>query len=62
MMKDIRVCPECEKIADLRDMQYTKDYHGVDFRRVCYRCYKQIMNNKGYDGNPYKVTTEILDW
>ena len=58
--KDIRICPCCEKEVERSDMLYTRDCHGITFRLVCSKCYRQLMA-KGYDGEYYSEADECLD-
>ena len=60
MEKDIRVCPCCHNETERRDMNYTKDCHGIIFRLVCYKCYEKLME-KGYDGEFYSEADECID-
>ena len=59
--KDIRTCPICNKEVERNDMTFTKDYHGIPFRLVCYDCYDELME-KGYDGEYYTEADECLDY
>lgn len=57
---DIRICPECRNEVDRRDMNFTKDCHGIPFRLVCCKCYKRLMA-KGYDGEKYTDADEQIE-
>lgn len=58
---DARVCPECGKEFQYDDGMFTRDCHGIEFRFVCYECYKKIMEH-GYDGEYYDESDECLDY
>lgn len=58
--KDIRICPECQKEVERRNMCFTHDCHGITFRLVCFDCWKRIMA-KGYDGQYYDELDEQID-
>lgn len=58
--RDIRTCPVCRNEVDRRDMNFTKDCHGIPFRLVCYRCYERLME-KGYDGERYTDADEQIE-
>lgn len=57
---DLRICQCCEKEVERRDMEFTRDFHGITFRLVCYNCYNKLMA-KGYDGQYYSEADECLD-
>lgn len=59
--KDMRICPVCEREVERRDMDFTRDCHGIVYRLVCYECYEKLMA-KGYDGQFYTEEDECLDW
>ncbi len=48
--RDIRVCSVCNNEVDRKDMNFTRNCHGITSRLVCNRCYKKLMA-KGYDGD-----------
>lgn len=55
-----RTCPTCEKEVYADEMCFTKDCHGIPFRKVCHICYMKIME-KGYDGEYYTEADEQID-
>ncbi len=59
-LKDIRICPVCEKEVDRNDMNFTTDCHGIPFRLVCFDCYNRLME-KGYDGEYYDEADEQIE-
>ena len=63
IIEDIRMCPVCEREVDRRDMNFTRDCHGITFRLVCNDCYDRLMEN-GYDGEYYDELDECIepDW
>lgn len=54
---DLRICPECNREVDRKDMQFTHDCHGITFRLLCWKCYNKAMA-KGYDGEYYTEADE----
>jgi len=61
MKGDKRICPVCGKEFEREDMVWTHDCHGITFRLVCYDCYNEIMEEKGYDGEYYTEYDENID-
>ena len=65
MMRDIdidyRICPECNRKVDRNDMDFSRDYHGITFRLLCWDCLQKIYETKGYDGEKYSELDECLD-
>ena len=59
--EDVRICPECGKETERKEMIFTYDCHGITFRLVCHRCYDKLMA-KGYDGAYYTEADECLDY
>jgi hypothetical protein len=59
-VNDMRVCSACGRETDRRNMDYTKDCHGIIFRLVCNTCYTRLMAN-GYDGAYYTEAEECID-
>ena len=61
---DKRICPVCEKEVDRKGMAWTTDCHGITFRLVCNKCWDNIMQTKGYDGEYYTEADECIepDW
>lgn len=57
---DKQTCPVCGKEVRHMDMEETQDCHGIPYRMVCPRCWKQIMG-KGYDGVYYDESDECFD-
>lgn len=55
------ICPVCGKVERTRNMERTRDCHGIPFRTVCRDCYDRIMDEKGYDGEEYSELDECLD-
>lgn len=53
MNEDKRICPVCRKEVDRCDMIFTTDCYGIPFRLVCYDCYEELMEERGYDGERY---------
>lgn len=60
MKKDIRICQCCNKEVERKDMEFTRDCHGIAFRLVCFDCYEKLMA-KGYDGQYYTEADECID-
>ena len=58
--KDIRICPVCGKEVDRRDMDFTRDCHGISFRLVCSDCWDKVMED-GYDGEYYSEIDENIN-
>lgn len=58
--KDMRICPVCGKEVERKDMNFTRDCHGITFRLVCYDCWEKLME-KGYDGQYYSEADECID-
>lgn len=59
---DLRVCPVCEKEYDRKDMQYSRDCHGITYRLLCFDCLERIYEEKGFDGEYYTEADECLDY
>lgn len=59
--KDTRICNECGKEVDRKDMLWSHDCHGITFRLLCESCWNRIMTTKGYDGEYYTEADECLD-
>lgn len=59
--KDIRVCPVCEKEVERKDMNFSRDCHGITFRLLCWDCLEKIYEEKGYDGEYYTEADECID-
>ena len=61
---DLRECPVCEKQVKAEEMTWTNDCHGITFRKVCHKCWDDIMSTKGYDGEYYTEADENIweDW
>lgn len=53
-------CPRCWKEVRSRDLVLTRDCHGIPYRSVCPRCFDEIMDDKGYDGEPYTEADENI--
>ena len=60
MEKDIRICQCCNREVERKDMEFTRDCHGIIFRLVCFDCYEKLMA-KGYDGQYYTEADECID-
>ena len=59
--KDIRICQCCNREVERKDMEFTRDCHGITFRLVCFDCYEKLMA-KGYDGQYYTESDECIDY
>ena len=57
MEKDIRICQCCNKEVERKDMEFTRDCHGLTFRPVCFDCYEKLIA-QAYYGQYY---TEAYD-
>lgn len=57
---DMRICPCCQQEVARRDMDFTRDCHGITFRLVCFSCYAELMA-KGYDGEYYDESDEQIE-
>jgi hypothetical protein len=57
---EMRRCQACQKMTPKRDMLFTRDCHGIEFRCVCQSCYFKLMA-KGYDGEYYTEADECID-
>jgi len=55
-------CPRCQKEVRSRDTILTRDCHGIPYRSVCPRCFDEIMDENGYDGEPYTEADENIYW
>lgn len=60
--KDLRICPECNRLVEREDMSFTHDCHGITFRLVCNDCWEKIMDERGFDGEEYDECDECLDY
>ena len=60
MEKDIRIWQCCNREVERKDMEFTRDCHGITFRLVCFDCYEKLMA-KGYDGQYYTEADECID-
>lgn len=60
MEADIRECQCCRNKVPRKEMEYTRDCHGIIFRLVCFDCYENLMS-KGYDGQYYTEADECID-
>ena len=54
-------CPRCGKDARPFQMFRTFDCHGIPFRRVCGKCYAEVLDI-GYDGVRYTLEDECIDF
>lgn len=61
MERDIRICPCCNREVDRREMNFTRDCHGITYRLACFECYEKLMS-KGYDGEYYTEADECVDY
>lgn len=59
--KDLRVCPVCEREVERKDMNFSRDCHGIPFRLLCWECLEKIYEEKGYDGEYYTEADECID-
>ena len=59
--KDLRVCPVCEREVERKDMNFSRDCHGITFRLLCWDCLEKIYEEKGYDGEYYTEADECID-
>ncbi len=59
-MADMRLCPVCGNAHDREYTRFTKDCHGIPFRRVCFDCYNKLME-RGYDGEYYDEHDEQIE-
>ena len=50
---ELSQCAECGMFYHRNFMTYTKDCHGIPFRRVCYDCKEVVMRTKPFDGEYY---------
>ncbi len=55
-------CPICGKETRLLNMMMTRDCHGIPYRAVCPKCYWDVMESVGYDGEYYTEADECLDY
>ena len=55
-------CPICGKQVRVYEMEQTRDYHGIPFRKVCGACYDRVMDERGYDGEKYTEADECLEY
>lgn len=60
--KDMRICPVCNKEYDRKDMNFSRDCHGITYRLLCFDCLEKIYEEKGYDGEYYDEADECLDY
>ena len=60
MVIDLRICPACKRKVDRRDMDFTRDCHGITMRLVCAECHQMIMA-RGYDGVYYDERDEQIE-
>ncbi len=58
--KDLRVCPVCEREVERKDMNFSRDCHGITFRLLCWECLEKIYEEKGYDGEYYTEADENI--
>ena len=59
--KDLRICPVCEREVERKDMNFSRDCHGISFRLLCWECLEKIYEEKGYDGEYYTEADECID-
>lgn len=59
---DLRMCPECGKEYDRKDMEFSRDCHGITYRLLCFDCLERIYEEKGFDGEYYTEADECLDY
>ena len=59
--KDLRVCPVCEREVERKDMNFSRDCHGITFRLLCWDCLEKIYEEKGYDGEYYTEADDCID-
>ena len=65
MEAGLRECPKCGAITYVDNLRWTYDCHGIPMRKVCPDCYKEIMVDRGYDGELYDDTDDLdalLGW
>ena len=62
MEANLRICPECSKEYDRKDMNFSRDCHGITYRLLCFDCLEKIYEEKGYDGEYYDEYDECLDY
>lgn len=58
--KDLRICPECGREVERRDMYFSRDCHGIPYRLLCFDCLEKIYEEKGYDGEYYTEADENI--
>lgn len=54
------VCKRCEKDVLKSETEWSHDYHGIIFRRVCSACSDEI-DEIGYDGEKYDSSDEQIE-
>lgn len=59
--KDLRICPVCEREVERKNMNFSRDCHGIPFRLLCWECLEKIYEEKGYDGEYYTELDECID-
>lgn len=52
-------CPVCGQKYPRKDMDFSRDCHGITFRLLCWKCLEDVMA-KGYDGQYYTEADECL--
>lgn len=63
--KEYRYTESCRGVLYLGNntvAMRTYDCHGIPFRLVCFDCYNEIMDSKGYDGEYYTELDECIDY
>lgn len=55
-------CPRCGKEERIYKMLQTCDCHGIPYRLVCEKCFREIDEDPGYDGEYYGEEDECIDY
>lgn len=58
---DLYECPICKGLYRRHDMYYSRDCHGIIFRLLCHDCLSDVYELRGYDGEYYDDSMEVID-
>ncbi len=54
------MCQRCGERVPGATLKWTKDCHGISYRKVCRRCY-EWYRGRGYDGEYYTEADENIE-
>lgn len=53
-------CPVCGKSFEREEMTFSRDCQGIPFRLMCWDCWDEIEETRGYDGQLYTHMDEVF--